>query len=158
MKNNDFFNFKFLNKFYVKNKEKEIKRLEDLKLRLSEDIEKEKLKQQNNEISLEKMTRENRELNSQYNNLLYMTVNRGLIFDIENTNFNVKEWDNLYIYKKSGKYFFKDKNNIDYGSLEKDITELFDDIFKRGFNCSIIIIRVTDKVVKIQVRFFKKEE
>jgi|GEM_PF-1093328 len=158
MKNNDFFNFKFLNKYYVKNKEKEIKKLEDLKLKLSEDIEKEKLIQQKNEISLKKITSENSELNSQYNNLLNMAVNRGLIFDIENTNFNIKEWDNLYIYRKSGKYYFKDKNNIDYGSLEKDITELFDDIFKRGFNCSIVVIRVESKAVKIQVRFFKKEE
>ncbi|MBL4938381.1 hypothetical protein JK636_21950 [Clostridium sp. YIM B02515] len=158
MKNNDFFNFKFLNKYYVKNKEKEIKRLEDLKLKLLEDIEEEKLKQQKNEISLEKLTYENSQLNSQYNNLLNIAVNRGLISNIENTNFNIKEWDNLYIYKKSGKYFLKDKNNIDYGSLEKDITELLDDIFKRGFNCSIVVIRATNKIVKIQIRFFKKEE
>ncbi|ERI93888.1 hypothetical protein HMPREF1982_01340 [Clostridiales bacterium oral taxon 876 str. F0540] len=158
MKSNDFFNLKLLNRYYVKRKEKEIKDLEALALKLSQNIEEEERKRQGYELNLEKTVYKYNELKSLYNNLINMVLSRGIILDIENVNFNIKEWDNLYIYKKSGKYFIKDKNNIDYESLDKDTSELFEEIFDKGYNYSIVVIRVTKRLIKIQIRFYKKEE
>lgn len=149
---------KNLNKYYIKQKESELKKLEKKKVKFSQEIELENNKLKNNKECFERLKFENTLLKDQYNNLKDMIISRGIILDIENKNSNIKEWDNLFVENKGNYYVASFKGGEEVYSFEKDMCNLLKDLFSEGCSCSIVVIRVTSKLIKIQLRFIKREE
>lgn len=146
---------KNLNKYYIEQKESEFRRMEKKKLRLSREIEQESRMLTNNKDKFERLKLENESLKNQYKNLKDMTVSRGIILDIENRNNKIKEWDNLLIEKKVNRFIVLTKDREEIYSLEKDIFPVFQDLFSEGYSCSVVVIRVNPKLIKVQLRFVK---
>lgn len=149
---------KNLNKYYINQKESELKKLEKKKVIFSQEIEKENKRLKNNKESFERLKFENALLKDQYNNLKDMIISRGIILDIENKSSNIKEWDNLFVENKGKHYIASFKGGEEAYSFEKDMCNLLKDLFSEGFSCSVVVIRVTSKLIKIQLRFIKREE
>jgi hypothetical protein len=149
---------KNLNKYYIKQKESELKKLDEKKARLSQEIEQENSRLIANKENLEKLQFENTMIKQQYKSLKNMIISRGIILDIENNNYNIKEWDNLFVEKKGGRYVVSYKNGEEVYSFEKDMQILLKDLFSEGYSCSLVVIRVTFRLIKIQLRFIKREE
>jgi hypothetical protein len=158
MKNKDFSNLKGFNKYYIRYKESELKSLEDEKAKITQEIEQQKVLNDRTRIELQKLSFENEQLVFNYNSLKATIVNRGLIIDIENNNLDIKEWENLYLSKKSTKYCIVTKKNKEIYYFNKDTGMLMEAIMKEGYSCSIVAIRITNKVVKVQLRFLRKKE
>lgn len=148
---------KKLNKYYIKHKESELKKLDEKKARLSEEIGQERSKLNANRLSLEKIKSENTLIKDAYKNLKNMIVSRGIIFDIENNSYNIKEWDNLFVEKKGSKYVVAFKNGEELYNFEKDHYILLQDLFSVGYSCSLVVIRVSSKSIKIQLRFINEK-
>lgn len=146
---------KNFNNYYIKQKENEFRKLEEKKFKLSREIEQENIKLINNKEKLERLNLENEQMKNQYNSLKDMAINRGIVLGIENKNYKIKEWDNLFIEKKGNKYILLTKNREEIYSLEKDDFLVFQDLFSEGYSSSVIVIRVTPKLIKVQVRFVK---
>lgn len=146
---------KDLNKYYIDQKDNELKKLEERKLKLSLEIEQEKERLRENQESFEKLAFENNMLMEQYNSLKKMIIGRGLILEIEKNNLNIKEWDNLYINKKGSKLTVINKNGDELYSFEKDQCIILRDLFSQGYCCSLVVIRVTAKIIKVQLRFIE---
>lgn len=158
MKDNDFLNFTFLNRYYIKQKEKELKRLEAKGKQLEKFIETEKLQLEQSKIKLEKLNKENIYLKEQETRLKNMIIHNGILLDAENNSYNINEWDNLYIIKKNYNYIILSADNEEIYTLEKDISFIIDDLVKNNYTLSIIAVRVNPKYIKLQLRFTKKEK
>lgn len=95
---------------------------------------------------------ENSLLNDKYNSLVKILKLNGVVMYIENNKFNVKDWDNLN--------FVKPHNLISIETKDGEIIYTFDEINSRILNkllynnnsYSIIIMRVTEKLIKINFR------
>jgi predicted RNase H-like nuclease (RuvC/YqgF family) len=148
---------KSLNFYYVKQKENELKKLEEKKAKLSREIVQETSELENSKENLEKLKLENNMLKEQYGNLKKLIKSRGIILDIENNRYNIKEWDNLYIKRKTSRFFILSRNEEEIYSLGNATCMLMEDMFSAGCSCSIVVIRVTAKWLKLQIRFIKKE-
>lgn len=157
MKNKKFFDLKFLNKYYIKHKEKELKSLEAKKEELLGAVEYEKKISSENKIQLEKEHEENIRLKQQYHRIKNSLIERGIILDIENNNYGVKEWDNLELYRKASKYMILSKKKEIIYILDHDMCSIVEEISKESFSLSIIAIRVNSKLIKAQIRFIKKQ-
>lgn len=149
---------KNLNKYYIKQKENEFKKLEEKKLKLSREIEQEKDIFKTNEERLGKLEIQNLQLRDQYNSLKKIILNRGIVLDIENNRYDIKEWDNLYLEKKGNKYVIVLKGGIVIYNFEGYISEILKDIFEEQLTSSLVVFRITPRLIKIQLRFRKKEQ
>ncbi len=148
---------KNLNQYYIKQKESELKKLEKKIGMLSKEVEHTDDKLKANKESFEKLKFENTLLKDQYNSLKDMITSRGIILDIENNNSHIKEWDNLFIENKGSRYVVSYKGGEEVYTFEKDMYILLHDLFSEGCSCSLVAIRVTSKLIKIQIRFIKRE-
>ncbi len=146
---------KNLNKYYIEQKEKKFKKLEEMKLKLSQEIEKEEGRLKINRESLEKLKFENTLLKDQYSRLKAMIIDRGIVLDVDNNNYKIYEWDNLNIEKKRDEIFILSKYGEELYSLKKDTVVVFKELFSEGYSCSLVAIRVTAKLIKVQLRFRK---
>jgi hypothetical protein len=149
---------KNLNKFYIKQKESELKKLEEKALNLEKKIQEEESTAAKQREDFKHLQLENNQLKSQYHTLKNMLIGMGILFDIENNNYNFKEWDNLYLKKKGNSFLIVDKSEDELKVLEKDISIILQDIFDEEYSCSLIIIRVLPRSIKVQMRFIAKEK
>lgn len=156
MKNNDFFSFKFLNQYFIRRKEKELKRLDINKEKLSESIENEKEISEIYTEHLQKEQEENLLLKKQYDKVKDAVVNRGIILDIENNNYDIKEWDNLFLYKNGTKFSVVSKKQEDLYVLDNYMNGVLEQFSSANYSFSVVVIRVTKKIIKAQIRFVKK--
>lgn len=149
---------KNLNKLYVSQKENELKKLEDKALSLESQIQKEKESSEAHKGELDKLQYENNQLMSQYNMLKNMLIQMGILLDIENKSYNIKEWDNLYLKSKTNRYVVISKNEEEIYFFDKDTSCILQDIFTEGYSCSLVVIRVLSKNIKAQLRFISEEK
>lgn len=122
-------------------------RIEKLKLRLKS--EKKDFDQLINEK--EKLKEEDKKLNLVFNSLMMILKSRGIIFDIPNKNFQVREWDNLYIKKLDNLYSFVNKNGVCLYVLEKKYSDVIEYIVN-NYSYSIVVIRKNPHSLKVQLR------
>lgn len=99
----------------------------------------------------EKLKEENKRVNSVFNSLVAILKSRGIIFDIPNKNFQVREWDNLHIKKSDNSYSFVNKSGVCLYVLDKKYCETMDYIVK-NYSYSIVVIRKNPHSLKVQLR------
>jgi hypothetical protein len=155
MKNKDSFNLKFLNQYYIKQKENEIKKLENKKSELISSCEAETLNLKNNELELERLNGENRYLNEQLSKLKQLILENGVIISIEHSSYHFKEWENLLLSMKGADYTICSKKGEELYKLDEDYKCIIEEFFKERYNYSLVIIRVESKTLKLQLRFLK---
>lgn len=139
------------NKFFIKQKEELIKNL-DNKKKLYEEEKKKIEKRLNNNIESEKKIKfENSILKEEYDNLKKMLKERGLIFEIFNNHYDIKEWDNLFFKKEDGHYIITTKKGECVKVFNEEVSAIIEESINELKAYSMVVIRVTTKNIRIQL-------
>jgi len=109
------------------------------------------LLEQNNADIL-KLKSTNDVLVDEYNGLIRLLQSEGIIFEINFSEYNPKPWENLFIVKGSKGYEIQNKTGIKLLMLDEKFIKIIQDINKKD-SYSLIVIRVTDKIALVQLRF-----
>lgn len=150
MSEKDEFLSKFENK-YNKLKHNEVNNLnnkkEELQIKIQKELEK------SNEITClqRKFKVEEENANTSFYSLLRILEFRGIIFDVHNKNFKVKEWDHLHIEKVNGLYSFISKNGENLFTLGKKYNDVVEYIMN-NYSYSVVVIRMDSYLIKVQLR------
>lgn len=152
------FDFRRVNDYYIRAKENEIKKLDEKKISLEKQIIAGKEKCDENKKLLAKIEMENQALKQQYVNLVQMVESKGLTFDIANNNYDVKEWDSLILAKRGLSYIVLSKKGDELEILDKDTSIILKDLLKEKTNYSFVVVRVTSKTIRAQLRINKVSE
>lgn len=146
------FNSKFINEYYIKQSENEIKKLEEKANEYNKKIEEEELKLKNNSESFEKLKNDNESLKVQYEELIGLIRKRGILLDLKRGNFEISEWDNLAIAKLNGKAAVVTKKGEKLELWDESALDLLDEIMKITDNYSIVVVRIIGNRIKAQLR------
>ena len=91
-------------------------------------------------------------LHDEYNSLIRLLHEQGLIFEINFTEYSPQPWENLFIVKVAKGYEIQTKTGSSLMMLDEKFSKIIQDIDKKN-SYSLIIIRVTDKTALVQLRF-----
>lgn len=136
----------------INKKEKELQLLEHKREVYLKEIEKQEEALKRNRESFEKLEYENMLLKDRYNSLKRVIKERGIIIDIINDNYAIKEWDNLSINKEGDFFIVFSKRGERIKELDKDTTELVEEIIKEQGRYSLVVIRVDSRHIKALLR------
>ncbi|MBX4261046.1 hypothetical protein KTC96_16565 [Clostridium estertheticum] len=140
------------NNHYLENINRKIEKLDNIKTKYElELINQSKLLEQNN-ISIRGLEFTNNMLHDQYNGLLTLLEQQGIIFEMNFTNYIPHQWENLLIVKKSDGYEIQSKTGLIIMMLDKKYSNIIQDLSKKRAQ-SLIVIRVTDRMALVQLRF-----
>jgi len=140
------------NSYYVNNINNKIHIL-DLKKQQYED----QIAQKNNTLlsnnnTIKKLKFTSGLLKDQYNGLIRLLGQQGLIFEISLSEYIPEQWENLFIVKTSKGYEIKTKTGRTLSMLQEDISSIIHDIDEKE-SYSLIITRITNKVALVHLRF-----
>ncbi|OFI01570.1 hypothetical protein CLOACE_20520 [Clostridium acetireducens DSM 10703] len=145
-----YFKEDFINN-YIKEKSKEIKKLEKSKNQYIAEIEKCNKIFKYNKLKYNKIAYNNKELADKYEKLKHIFYKRGIILYIRNKNYNVNEWDNLHLKLEYNNYYIYTKNNeLLYKFHEEETSVIREMIYNKPY--SLIITRIDGNVLKLQLR------
>jgi hypothetical protein len=150
MNKNDFTNFNFLSRLYIKFKEKNLKSLEKNILELRKQIENEKKLLEQNKQSLERLTEENNSIEKDYEALVKFFEKGKKTITIKNNNFTLDVWENVFIKKKSSSYVIQTKREQDIYVFEENMNDFMD--YLLTLNHSIIVLSVDRYRIVLQIR------
>ncbi|WP_234118535.1 hypothetical protein [Clostridium hydrogenum] len=138
------------NRFLIQ-KEEELKKIEDMIAKTKIDIEefKELNKTYNDKLDKEKMR--NVVLNVRYNALVNKMKNEGAIFEIENRDFEIKEWENLHLNKEGRRYILKTAYGDTIYKFDDVIGECIGTLTSKN-DFSFIVVRAEKHKLKVQFR------
>lgn len=138
----------FLNK-YIDSKQHIINNLSSNKKELEKDINKKIEEINKNKEILEREKFKNSLLRDKYNSLMRILSDRGITLYIKNNNYNIKEWENLYIIIEKNRKFIASKTGIKLSELDERISKIFSEEIRNN-QYRIIVTRVENKKIKIQ--------
>lgn len=143
-------NAKNKNRFLIQ-KEEELKKIEDMIAKVKIDIEelKELNKTYNDKLDKEKM--KNVVLNVRHNALVKKMKNEGAIFEIENRDFQIREWENLYLNKEGRRYILKTAYGNTIYKFDDVIGECIGTLISKN-SFSFIVVRAEKNKLKVQFR------
>jgi len=136
----------------IEKKEKELQLLEKKKGMYTKEIEKQEEILKRNKENLEKLEYENMLLKDRYNSLKRVIKERGVVIDIINDNYAVREWDNLSLNKEGDCFIVYSKRGERIKELDRDTTGIFEEIIKEQGRYSLVAIRVDIKHIKALLR------
>jgi hypothetical protein len=141
-------------RIYNDSKNRKINNLDSRKEKLKLKLKSEQSDFNNLINEKEKLKEEDKKVDSVFNSLVAILKSRGIMFDIPNKNFQVREWDNLYIKKSDNLYSFVNKNGVCLYVLEKKYYDVMEYIVK-NYSYSIVVIRKNPHSLKVQLRIVK---
>lgn len=116
-----------------------------------------KIMQQNNllehnDYAMQNLNKENDVLCDEYNSLIRLLHDQGIIFEMIFYKYIPHQWENLFIIKNSKGYEIQTKSGRVLRMLDEKFSKIIQDIDKKD-TYSLIVIRVTDKTALVQLRF-----
>jgi hypothetical protein len=142
-------------KTYSGLKKNKIKVLDNKKKNLRIKLE-EELSKFNNLLNLrEKLKKEDERYNEIYDSLVKILKSRGILFNIHNNNFKIKEWDNLFIKKINNLYVLMNKSGESLYTIEEKYNDAIEYIID-NYTYSLIITRKDGNLIKSQLRILEK--
>ncbi|MBU3158287.1 hypothetical protein KPL37_00675 [Clostridium frigoris] len=137
---------------YLENMNRKIEKLDDIKKQHElELIDKSKILEHNN-FNTDGLKFKNNMLHDQYNSLLVLLEQQGIVFEMNFTNYTPRQWENLVIVKKSNGYEIQSKAGVIIMMLDKKYSKIIQDVSKKRAQ-SLIVIRVTNRMALVQLRF-----
>lgn len=143
-------NFKFLSTIYRAHKEKKLNSLELDIQRLKGQIETEKVVFAENMKSFASYVQENDLTKEKYSKLLQLIKNGNKSITIENKNYSVNQWDNLFITKESNSYVIQTRKKETIFFFDSKLNDFMDYFTKQDY--SIIVLSVDKRRIVIQFR------
>lgn len=145
---NKHIDFEILNK-YIDSKQHIINNLSSNKEAMEKEINKKIEEINKNKEILEKEKFKNSLIRDKYNSLMRILSERGAIIYIKNNNYNINEWENLYIIREQNRNFIVSKIGIQLSELDKRISKIFSKEIRNN-EYRLIVTRVENKKIKIQ--------
>jgi hypothetical protein len=140
------------NNYYLNNINNKISALNLKKQQYEEQINrKSKVLQQNNYF-IQKLRFTNDMLKEQYNSLIRLLSQQGIVFEINFSEYKPHQWENLFIVKVLKGYEIKSKTGNTLMMLDDDVSSIIKDIGKKD-SYSLIVIRIMHKTALVQLRF-----
>jgi len=142
-----------LNEFYINKINKYLKNLDKNKAVLEKDIHKiekvieekeSKVKELEKNLSLQYL---------KYESFIKYIINKGLLFEINNKNLQLKEWESLIGYDEKNKIILKDKNQRIIKLINNEDYSIINDILSKGYKVNFLVIRASKVTALIQVFF-----
>lgn len=140
------------NNYYLESINNKIKKLDLKKIKYEEGIIQQNMVLEHNNSATQELKVTKAILHDEYNSLIRLLKKQGIIFEINFIEYNPHQWENLFIVKTSKGYEIKTKAGRMLMMLDGEISKIIQDVNKRN-SYSLIVIRVTDKVALIQLRF-----
>ncbi|WP_443663151.1 hypothetical protein [Clostridium sp.] len=138
--------------YYLENMNRKIKKLDLIKDQHElELIKQSKLLEQNN-LTNNGLKFTNNMLRDQYNSLLILLQQQGIIFEMNFIKYTPHQWENLVIVKRSNGYEIQSKAGTMIMMLDKKYSKIIQDVNKKRAQ-SLIVIRVTERMALVQLRF-----
>lgn len=141
--------------YYIKSKQKQMKQIEDSNKRLQELIETEKIRIVENNNKLQQVNFQNNMLQDEYNSLKRVIKERGLIIDISNDNYELKEWDSLNFSRVGRYYTLASKKGEALKEYDERTSDLFRELAAEYGDYSALVIRTDPKLIRVQIRLAK---
>ena len=107
---------------------------------------------EHNNSSLDKLKSTKDILQYGYNSLIRLLEEQGIIFEVNFGEYIPHQWENLVIVKATNGYQIQTKMGHVLMMLDQKYYKIIGDINKKKSQ-SLIVIRVTDKVALVQLRF-----
>jgi hypothetical protein len=140
------------NSYYLNNINNKINTLNLKKQQYEEQItQKNKVLMHNNSV-ISKLKFTNDILKDQYQGLIRLLEQQGIVFEISLSEYKPEQWENLFIVKTSKGYEIKTKTGNTLMMLDDNISNIIQDIDKKD-SYSLIVIRITNKVALALLRF-----
>lgn len=152
------FDSRRVNDYYIKTKENEMKKLDEKKISLERQISALKEELDNNKRLLLKKENENQLIEQQYEGLVKMIESKGLTFEIENKNYDIKDWDSLALAKRGSNYVVLSKKGDELEILDRETSFILKDLLNEKTSYSFVVVRVTSKSIRAQFRIKKVSE
>ncbi|MFD3156035.1 hypothetical protein ACFIJ5_04120 [Haloimpatiens sp. FM7330] len=145
-------NFKFITNIYIKRMEEKKCTLEELTNKYKKHMELEKNKLEENINKLNKLQDENNMLIEKFKILKNILRKKGIILYAKNNNYEIEEWENLYLEKKGYIYLIKSKEGYVVKELDAESSYLIDKLLLESNNYRILVIRKDPNKIKMQMR------
>ncbi|MGH4139527.1 hypothetical protein [Clostridium sp.] len=107
---------------------------------------------EHNNYAMQNLNSENDVLSDEYNSLIRLLHEQGIIFEMIFYKYTPHQWENLFIIKNSKGYEIQTKSGSVLRMLDEKFSKIIEDIDKKDAY-SLIVIRVTDKTALVQLRF-----
>ena len=140
------------NNYYLENMNHKIEKLDLIKSQHEEELIQQSKLLEHNKIITQELKYTNDILHDHYNSLLILLEQQGMIFEMNFMNYVPHQWENLVIVKKSNGYEIQSKTGSILMMLDKKYYKIIQDVNKKKVQ-SLIVIRVTDKMALVQLRF-----
>lgn len=108
------------------------------------------------EYEINKLQEQNVELEKKYFMLKEIMLRNGLTFSIINKNYNVKEWDNLYIKIKEDFLVITLKDGTEIKTIENFKSKVLKSLLN-DHQYSIVITRIEGNLIKGKLYFSKQQ-
>jgi hypothetical protein len=152
------FDSRRVNDYYIKSKENEMKKLDEKKISLEKQISVLKEELDNNKRLLSKKENESQLIEQQYEGLVRMVESKGITFEIENKNYDIKDWDSLNLAKRGSNYIVMSKKGDELEILDRETSFILRDLLNEKTSYSFVVVRVTSKSIRAQFRIKKVSE
>lgn len=143
-------NFNILSKYYARKKENKIKELDNKKKEYKRKIINIQQLIEEKTHRINKLRKENKKYKIKYERLKQIFYERGLTINIINKNYNIKEWDNLYLRMESNLLAIYLKDGKEVKLFDEGTTMILEELLKDK-DYSLVATRVYEKFIKVQL-------
>ena len=140
------------NNHYLENMNRKLEKLDHIKDEHELELIKQSKLLEHNNLTKNGLKFTNNMLQDQYNSLLVLLEQQGIIFEINFINYTPHQWENLVIVKKTNGYEIQSKAGAMIMMLDKKYYRIIQDVNKKRSQ-SLIVIRVTERMALVQLRF-----
>lgn len=153
MNKKDFIIFKYLSNIYVKLKQKKIHSLDLRIIDLQNKIQFKKQVLEDKQKYLNKLNNDNNIIKVKYNNMLSILKNGKKVLNIENDNYCVSAWENVFIKKKILNYTIETKSGQEIYTFDKTLNAFIE--YFITFNYSIVVLSIDKNRIVLDFRIIE---
>jgi len=144
-----------LNEFYIKRINKYVNKLDNSKENLELSIKNMKKNIMEKECNLKELKESLNLLNSRYESFINYILNKGLLYEINNRNLRLEQWESLLMHEEKNRILLKDKNERIIKVINEKEYSIIKDVLTRNYKIKFIVIRASNSTAIIQVFFVK---
>lgn len=151
MSKNDFINFKFLSKIYLKLKKNRLESIESEIKALKEELQRERQKIEDSKAQIEKIKLESNSFKARSEQLDKLLDGKTYTINVKNNNYILSPWENLQIKKLSAGYSIISKAQQTIYVFEDNMKYFLE--YALNINYSVVVLSADRNNVQLAITF-----